>query len=42
MGTKEFKVSSKGLLFNRSRVRNERFKVETGENYDSIGMVFPF
>ena len=37
MGAKEFKVSFKGMLFNKRRVRNA-----IRENYDGIGMVFPF
>ena len=37
MGAKEFKVSFKGILLNKRRVRNE-----IRENYDGIGMVYPF
>ena len=37
MGAKEFKVSFKGILFNKRRVRNE-----IRESYDGIGMVFSF
>ena len=33
MGAEEFKVSFKGILFNKRRVRNE---VEIRENYDGI------
>ena len=38
MRAKEFKgILFKGILFNKRRVRNE-----IRENYDGIGMVFPF
>ena len=36
MGAEEFKVSFKGILFNKSRVRNE-IKWKIRKKYDGIG-----
>ena len=37
MGDEEFKVSFRGILFNKSRVRNE-IKWKIRKNYDGIGL----
>ena len=37
MGAEEFKVSFKGILFNKRRVRNE-IKWKIRKNYDGIGI----
>ena len=37
MGVEEFKVSLRGILFNKRRVRNE-IKWKIRKNFDSIGI----
>ena len=39
MGAEDFKVSFKGILFNKRRVRNE-IKWKIRETYDGIGILY--